>query len=244
MLRVAVLSDVHGNLQALERAAEEISAWAPDEVWFLGDAVVFGPDPGPCVDLLRELNPTHSIEGNTDRYIREQEWEQVLASSDPADRKHAIAFALKYAYENLSEGQREFLLGFGGDIRREILGTSVYLCHGAPHNDERRLAEDEDEESVRAAVGTAGSDLLLCAHSHIPWTPTIGGCQVINQGSVGYPFDGDTRGCWATLEFESDRSPRFEIKRFNFDRDETIRRLAEFGPMADILVRRLREGRA
>ena len=79
-------------------------------------------------------------------------------------------------------------------------------------------------------------------HTHIPWQRPFGSTQLVNDGSVGYPFDGDVRGAWCALEVSGGQLVRAEVKRFDFDREETIRRLQAWGPLADVLVRRLRTG--
>lgn len=239
-MRIAVLSDIHGNLMACDAALRAVREWSPDRTWFLGDAVVFGPDPGPCVERLRELDPEICIEGNTDRYLTEQAWSEALA--DESHASHAVAMALDLAYQALSADDREYIRGFRRDVVKNVEGVSFHLCHGAPGDDEIRLAADEDPSEVERRVAACGADAILCGHTHMPWIARIGERHLLNDGSVGYPFDGDTWGSWLALEVGSGEITSAEIRRFDFDRDETIRRLEDFGPLADVLIRRLRTG--
>ncbi len=239
-MRIAVLSDIHGNLMALEAAARAIESWCPDRTWFLGDAVIFGPDPAPCLDMLRDLNPEICIEGNTDRYLTEAAWSDALA--DESHPSHAISTALSLAHEALDADQREFVAGFRRDVETSAEGVAFHLCHGAPGDDEVRLAPDEDPAEVDRRVRAADANAILCGHTHMPWIARIGDRQLLNDGSIGYPFDGDLWGSWLALEVEAGAITGAEIRRFDFDREETIRRLESFGPLADVLMRRLRTG--
>ena len=245
MARIAVLSDIHGNLLALRRAVEEICAWSPDQVWFLGDAVVFGPDPAECLDLLwEELRPNVCIQGNTDRFLGESGWRQVL--EDPGDESgpRAVARALQFAHEALDAQRHEDLAAFEQDVPVEVEGVVFHLCHGAPRDDEYRLAADEDPAELERRVTGCEAHVVLAGHTHIPWRQRFGTTEVINDGSVGYPFDGDVRGAWLALEVGEGQVLSATWNRFDYDREEMIRRLRALGEeAAEPLVRRIQTGR-
>ncbi len=239
MKRIAVLSDIHGNLMALREAAREIQEWAPDRIWFLGDAVVFGPDPGECLAVLRdELCPSVCIQGNTERYLTESSWRQG------GGHPEAVVRALKFAEQALDANDHQQLAAFQRDVSLTVEGVRFHLCHGAPGDDEFRLAEDENPAEVESRIADCNADVILAGHTHIPWRRRFGAIEVINDGSVGYPFDGDVRGAWTSLELDSGRVRDVQWHRFEFDREQTIRRLRSLGGEGvALLVRRLRSGR-
>ncbi len=239
-----MLSDIHGNLQALERAAAEIRAWRPERVWFLGDLVLFGPQPKECVALLRSaLAPEICIEGNTDRHLREAAWAAPSVPEGPR-------FALEFARDALAPEDHEYLRDFARGIDTEAGGVRFHLCHGAPGNDEARLSPEIRPADLVERVRPAAGRVVLCGHTHVPWrgrvtrTESESETEILNDGSVGFPFDGDPRGAWLAIEAEAGALARVETHRFDFDRERTIALVAEFaGPMGEILIRRLRTAR-
>lgn len=236
--RIAVFSDVHGNLMALEALCREIEAWSPDRVWFLGDAVLFGPDPGACMQLLREIAPDISIEGNTDRYVR--------ADNLPGPSTAPLLVSgLAFARAALDDRDRQQLACYERDVKVSVEGVDFHLCHGAPGDDEVCLAPDADRTDVARRVAEAESAVVLCGHTHIPWDSTVGATRLINSGSVGFPFDGDVRGAWVALEVAAARLTHAGIRRFDFDRQETIRRVQALDePGFARVVQRLSTARA
>lgn len=236
--RIAVFSDVHGNLMALEALRRELEAWRPDRVWFLGDAALFGPDPGPSLQLLREIAPDMSVEGNTDRYIRDD-------SLPTPTTNGLLARGLDFVRAAIADRDRDDLASYACDVRVSVEGVDFHLCHGAPGDDEVRLAPDVDQSDVARRVGATNAAVVLCAHTHTPWDATFGATRLINSGSVGFPFDGNPQGSWVSIEAAASALTRVEIRRFDYDREETIRRVEALGePAFARIVQRLKQASA
>ena len=236
--RIAVFSDVHGNLMALEALRREIRTWSPDRVWFLGDAVLFGPDPGPVMQLLREIAPEVSVEGNTDRYIRDDRLPEPSTNA-------LLAAGLAFARSAIDERDRDDLSGYQRDVTVTVERVDFHLCHGAPGDDDVRLAPDVDQSDVARRVTATGAAVVLCAHTHIPWDTTFGATRLLNSGSVGVPFDGDVRGSWVSIEASAAGLTHVGIRRFEYDRQETIRRVEALRePALERVVQRLKTARA
>lgn len=185
-MRIAVLSDIHGNLHALEAVLADVKAQAPDVTVNLGD-ILSGPlRPAETADLLMTLDlPT--VAGNHER--------QLLTL--PAERMNKSD---AFTWARLSERHRAWLRGLPAE---RVLDGDVLLCHGAPGGDDLcYLLEDLGPDHFRPArpaqvaerLAGVDQDLVLCGHTHLPRMvrlPT--GPLVVNPGSVGLPAYDDDR---------------------------------------------------
>jgi predicted phosphodiesterase len=194
-MRLAVISDIHANLIALEAVLDDIASKSPDAVINLGDCVSGPLWPKETMELL-EGRGIPSVRGNHDRFLRDRPVER-LASSD------------RFAHDSLSESWIGKLYGLPTTID---VNSDVYAVHGTPTDDEAYLLEDTDSgrmaPSPRAAVierlGAAmNRAVVLCGHSHRQSVTQIpGGPLILNPGTVGCPVSPDNRLA-LSLEFRS-----------------------------------------
>jgi len=182
--RLAVISDIHGNLLALEAVLADIKRRGADAIVNLGDSVTSPLWPRETYDLLTELSlPT--VRGNHDRALIESRFDDL----PPAGR---------FAHAALTARQREALAGLPARIEVE---PGILAVHGTPDDDSTCLLEEvyEDRlipavrEVVLARLGAHASvDVVLCGHSHNQQVRQVpGGCLVLNPGSVGCPVFAD-----------------------------------------------------
>jgi putative phosphoesterase len=176
-MKIAALSDIHGNLLALDAVLADIERRGADLIVNLGD-ILSGPLlPRETADRLMALQlPT--IRGNHER--------QVL-SMDPAD----MGASDRYAFDTITDAQRDWMAALPPVLRP---AQDVFLCHATPHNDVDCYLEDLIDGELRPAArqriqertGTCDASLILCGHSHIPGLARLDGGQIIaNPGSVG-----------------------------------------------------------
>lgn len=207
-MRVAVLSDIHSNRQALEAVLAAVAETDVEEVWCLGDMVGYGADPDACTALVRERCST-CLAGNHDL--------AVLGALDISSFSDGAAAAVEWTRENVSEETLDFLASLDPAGAREGVG----LFHASPRDPiwEYVLAVDQAE----AGFGAMAERVGLIGHSHIalffvrpPGTrpgyaqvaqPVDGteielseGDWLLNPGSVGQPRDNDPRAAWLELE--------------------------------------------
>lgn len=178
-MRIAVISDVHGNRWALEAVLDDVDRRAPDGLLDLGDSV-YGPlDPGGCAAMLMERR-IPSVCGNEDRVILESP-----AGSDSA--------TLVYTRSCLSSEQRRWLERLPAVAN---VSSELFCCHGSPERDDEYLLEDVSRrgvalrpaEELTRRLAVVHRPVVLCGHSHFP--RTIGlqdGRLIVNPGSVGLP---------------------------------------------------------
>jgi len=178
-MRIAVISDIHGNLGALSAVLADIGTRDCDSVVNLGD-ILSGPlQPAETADLLMPLAlPT--IRGNHERQLLEMS-PATMGASDA------------YAHAQLRQDQREWLAQLPVSL---VLNGSILLCHGTPANDLEYFLEHVDADGVRAATpneartkaGDAAYSVILCGHTHVPRAMRLAdGRLIVNPGSVGLP---------------------------------------------------------
>jgi putative phosphoesterase len=178
-LRLAVISDVHGNAPALDAVLEHVAGEHVDAVVLLGDHVSGPIDPKGAAERLMGLNAV-AIRGNHDRWVLDDTRRADPWSSDV------------FAREQLSAAQMEWLAGLPATAR---VGDDVFLCHGTPGDDEmpwldnfydgRTTTLPSEEDVARHAAGIE-SAVILCGHTHIARTLRLtDGRLIANPGSVG-----------------------------------------------------------
>jgi putative phosphoesterase len=222
MAHVVVISDIHGNLAALEAVWKDISHRMPDHILFLGDAAAFGPEPEGVLALLRdEIQPAVALRGNTDRYLLEGVWKKDKSPLDATTVK-----SLAWTAERLGDDGLAYLDSLSGEQTYSVADVGLFLCHGAPGDDEQGINGDTLDD-LKEKLGKVKGDLLLCGHTHLPYRARRTGREVINVGSVGYPFDGDQRACYLSFWVGDGRLQELNFCRVSYNRGRTIKQLAE-----------------
>ena len=217
-MRIAFLSDIHANFPALCSALECIQRYRADRVICAGDIVGLGPHPTEVVRLLVE-HKVEAILGNVDR--------KVLALSE-APKKLEKRLAKKphgssaWAARALGNAERSWLAGLRKELRIRVGGVDVWVVHGSPLSDTDYLFPSITAPALAPRLGEARPQVLVCGHSHIPFTKSVGGVRVVNCGSVGRPVDGDPRGAFALCDFPGEGRTRCRIVRFVYPVDSLI----------------------
>lgn len=188
-IKIAVISDIHGNMEALNAVLEDIKENECDKIFCLGDYAMAGPEPVETIDkilrLKEELDIT-MIQGNTDWMIANYTGEVYNAIKDAAP---VMAEALKNDYEIIPDKQREFLKNLPEKLSVDVDGVKILLVHGSPRKNNENILPDTPLEEVEKMVEGVDADVVLCGHTHIPCGfQTSKKITVVNAGSVGRPF--------------------------------------------------------
>jgi diadenosine tetraphosphatase ApaH/serine/threonine PP2A family protein phosphatase len=204
-MRVAVISDVHGNFHALEAVLETIDGERIDAVWCLGDTVGYGPMPNECCEAV-DARADLCLVGNHDLVVLGE-----LAVTDFNDEAAAAAV---WTSEVLTGNARRFL----ESLKPSGEADGVDLFHASPRDPVWEYVLTE--EAARAALEATSAPLVLVGHSHVALAITLEGKGVrgglasggderelagrwlLNPGSVGQPRDGDPRAAWLLLDLE------------------------------------------
>jgi putative phosphoesterase len=211
-MRVALIGDVHANLPALEAVLEHARQRDVDAFWNVGDFVGYGPFPNQVVKRLRK-ECVLSIIGNYDLKVLEikrkkKKWRK---KRDPLKIQ-----AFLWAYKNLSKKSLRYLRSLPQELSFEWYGRQILLTHGSPASEEEALDPNTPEERFRELAQMAKVDVIICGHSHQPFTRQVDGVLFINTGSVGRPDDGDPRATYAIMQMLPDR---IKVKHYRVQYD-------------------------
>jgi predicted phosphodiesterase len=242
-MRIALLSDVHGNLPALRSVLEDVDTKNVDQIWCLGDLVGYGAEPDGCVALARERCDL-VLAGNHDLV--------VTGAISIADFSDNAATAARWTREHIGSESLEFLSG----LAPTAYGREIGLFHASPRDPvwEYVLSEwqaDECMTLMEPRVGAIGhSHVALWFHrngdaevggSHAPAGTELDvstGEWLLNPGGAGQPRDGDSRAAWLLLDTERWTA---EWRRVEYPIDEAARAIEEAG-LPPVLAQRLYAG--
>ena len=218
MTRIAALSDVHGNVAALEAVVADIAREKPDRVVVAGDLVLNGPEPGAVVDMLRGLAADGAavIAGNTD--IAVADFDYAAAFPWMTDGvPEAIVAAAEWAHEALGEERVDWLRGLPSERRvRADDDTLVLVCHASPGSQTAGFDQNLDPSVTIERVARTDARVIVCGHTHLPEVRDLGWKVIVNDGSAGYVFDGDPTATWALIDIDAGECSA-EIRRTTFD---------------------------
>ena len=245
-MKIAALGDIHGNYQALIAVLDHIERWKPDLVLVLGDIINRGPRSRDCLQLVREkgLDPTwHSIRGNHEGYVLEFE--------DPSLPRSGIEFDLReviyYTYESLSLEEIQAVADLPFHLSLEVEDDQLIRAWHASTAGERIGIYPDTPENEFPKLVDPQADLFLVGHTHQPFIRKWAQTTIVNVGSVGLPFDGDTRASYAKLEHHG-QGWQSEIIRVDYDRKSaeddfySSGFIPAGGAMADLILAEVRLG--
>jgi putative phosphoesterase len=224
-VRMVFISDIHANFPALCRSLEWAKRHRADRIVCAGDVVGHGPHPTEVIRLLIEQQVS-AIVGNVDRKVLE-----LLESPKKLQKRLKKKSQAPAAWAALSLGdeERAWLAGRPSELRFAAEGVDVQVVHGSPLSDTDYVFPSITAAALLAKLGESRPGLLVCGHSHIPFTRRIAGVRVVNCGSVGRPVDGDPSGALAVCDFPGDGQAVCRIVRFGFPIEPLVADLVSRG---------------
>lgn len=204
-MKLAIVSDVHGNLAALEAAVDDLAAVKPDLIVQGGDLATNGPHPSECVDRIRELG-WPGIAGNTDLAL----W--TLPETLPANVVSTFGVLVTATMSMLGAERVAWLKTLPPEWRD---GDHIALVHAVPGDTWKVVLPSASDEELRQTFGPLTARLAVYCHIHRPYVRSVGDFTVANSGSVGLPFDGDTRSSYLLIEDDEPaiRRVAYDIER-------------------------------
>jgi putative phosphoesterase len=233
---VAVITDIHANLPALEASLARIEKLGAERVYCGGDLVGYGPHPNEVCALVEQRGiPT--IYGNYDYAIARDEEDCGCAYVTPHDRDLGQR-SVDWTLANTNARSKEFMRALPFDLHFPLGGTQVHLVHGSPRKVNEYLFEDKPARLYERLAAAETDPVLVFGHTHKPWVRAYGGVLFVNCGSVGKPKDGDPRGAFALLS-AADEGAYVSIERVAYDAEAVARDVRSAGlpdELADKLV--------
>lgn len=227
MTRLAVITDIHGNLPALEASLSAIDAIGVDRVYCGGDLVGYGPHPNEVCALIEERQiPT--IYGNYDYAIGRDLDDCGCAYVTEHDRelgKRSVAWTLAHTDQHAKNFMRE--LPF--DLRFELGEVPIHLVHGSPRKVNEYLFEDKPASLYERLAAAEEAQVMVFGHTHKPWIHAYGEVLFVNCGSVGKPKDGDPRAAFAILELDAQGQVQVSVERVPYDAEAVAREVEAAG---------------
>ena len=199
---VAVITDIHANLPALEAALAEVERLDVDAVYCGGDLVGYGPHPNEVCALVQE-RAIPTIYGNYDYAIGRDLEDCGCAYIDKHDRAIGQR-SVDWTLAHTNQRSKDFMRELPFDLRFELAGRRVRLVHGSPRKVNEYLFEDKPARTFERIAALAECDVLVFGHTHKPWIHDYGGVRFVNCGSVGKSKDADPRAAFAVLEARDD----------------------------------------
>jgi putative phosphoesterase len=226
MQRVAVITDIHANLPALEAVLGNVQSSGVDAVYCGGDLVGYGPHPSEVCRLIEERGiPT--IYGNYD-YAIARDLEDCGCAYRDAHERELGQLSVAWTLEHTDGRSKDFMRGLPFDLRFEMGGRRVRLVHGSPRKVNEYLFADKPARTFERIAAGADCDVLVFGHTHQPWVAEYGGVRFVNCGSVGKPKDGDPRASFARLE-DAEGELLVTIERVEYDAESVARQVTESG---------------
>ena len=218
MTRFVVMSDVHGNVVALEAIRQALRAEKPDFVAIAGDLVLSGPDPAATVDLLQQMESEGAaiVGGNTDIAVADFDYAAAFPSMIDGVPE-AIQAAAEWAHDALGDDRVAWLRRLPSERRlRADDGTMLLVCHASPGSQTAGFDQALEASIVTERVSRTDARVIGCGHTHLPEIRDLGWKLIVNDGSAGYVFDGEPTASWARIDV-AEGEIKAEIKRTEFD---------------------------
>ena len=228
--RFAIFSDIHGNLPAMQALRDHIEQAGSDAVYCLGDLGGYAAQPNEVQALILEMGcPT--ILGNYDEGVGFNLADCGCHYIKPFDIEMSnISFL--WTREHTSDTNKAWLRDLPREIRLEVEGRKVLLCHGSPRSNTEYLFENRSDGYLRqftsGGKSDAYADLIAFGHTHVPYHRKVDGVDFVNTGSVGRPKDGDPRAGYCVVTLAGD-GIRVEQVRLPYEVKLACNRLVDAG---------------
>jgi putative phosphoesterase len=223
--RIAVVSDVHGNLLALEAVRKALKKEKPDVVLIAGDLVMNGPEPGATIDAIREMEKDGAIviQGNTDVAVADADYGAAFPWLLEYGIPDSMRLAAEWAHDALEDEHLAWLRRLPAERRVRIGDDLVLVTHASPGSQTQGFDQNLDPSTITERMSRTDARVICCGHTHVPEIREFGWKVIVNAGSAGYVFDGDPTASWALVTIDA-ASPdgdgstvTAEIRRAEFD---------------------------
>ena len=235
-MRVAIVSDLHGNRRAFEAVLDDLEQVAPDLILHGGDLAAGGAHPADIIDQVRALG-WPGVRGNTDEMLWSPESLAEYAAANPKIERllAMVQETIPPTLASIGEERLRWLEGLPAMYSQE--GFS--LVHASPDDLWRAPMANASDEELQSTYASLGAPIVVYGHIHFPYVRRLHRMTVANTGSVSQSYDGDRRASYLLMDGES-----MAIRRVDYDVESEARELSRSGlPHADWLARILLAGK-
>ncbi len=224
-MQIGLFGGVYSNHVALRAVLDDASRRGLGRLYCLGDVGGSGPRPDRSIEILRE-HGIETVQGNYDDSVGNAREDCGCGYTDPRD-DHYASIAYAYTLTNTGEGGRAWLRGLADEIRFDLDGRRVLLCHGSPRRVNEFLWESRSPDGfLDRLAAQARADVVAVTHTGIPWVRRLeSGALFVNVGAIGRPpNDGNPAAAYAILTQSG-----AEIVRVAYDQERIAREIEEVG---------------
>jgi predicted phosphodiesterase len=231
-MRIAIVSDIHGNRTAFEAVLTDLRQTSPDWILHGGDLADAGSSPVEIVDSIRDLG-WQGVIGNGEEMLSSPETFEEFANQSP--KLQPLWVAIREMAAATREALGEERLAWMRHLPRIQIHAPMALVHASPDNPWRAPALEASDEELERVYSPLGQPIAIYAHIHRSYIRSISGMIVANTGSVSLSYDGDRRAAYLLLD---DSKP--QIRRVEYDVDREMKALSACGlPHADWVAKTL-----
>lgn len=217
-MRIAVISDIHGNFEALKTVFWDIQERDADTIICLGDLTGYGPYPNEVIDFIREKR-IMNILGNYDAAVIEEKFNFIRDTE-------VNKFCMPWAAKEISKENKEYLKSLPRQVIMNFENKQIWFVHGSNRDINEYLKENSKE--AEGSMEEFKGDVLVCAHTHIPYKKQYGSKLLINDGSIGKPKIGRPNGTYIIIDLKNDNL-NVEFIEFEYDYEKTVEAMEEKG---------------
>lgn len=206
-MKIAIISDIHGNIDALNNVLNDIKKEDCNKIFCLGDIAMAGPQPKETIakiKLLTEKDNFHIIQGNTDKMLSEFSFDiynEIIKTST------VMASAYLADSQLLSEEEKNFLKNLPKQEEINLFGIKILLVHGSPRKNNENIYPNLSIKEVEEIIKDTNANLIFCGHTHMPCGYQTNSEQtIVNVGSVGRPFSETPKACYVILDINETNS--------------------------------------
>ena len=206
-MKIAIISDIHGNIDALESVLRDIESENCQKIFCLGDIAMAGPEPSKTIQKIHALMQSkdfYIIQGNTDNMLSVFSFETY---KEILNTNTVMGSAYLADSQILTQEEKEFLKNLPEQKEIEISGIKILLVHGSPRKNNENIYPNLKIEDIEEMIAGTNANIIFCGHTHMPCGYQTNTEQtVVNVGSIGRPFSEKPDACYAIMDINEENS--------------------------------------
>jgi len=216
-MRIAIISDVHGNLTALQAVMADLRQQTPDIIFHGGDLATAGCNPAEVIDLIADAGWS-GVLGNTDEMLWDDSGIRAIQASAP--QLKTLLLTLEQFANTTRQMIGEQRLNYLQQLPPELRHENIVLLHASPGNVWRAPMDTAEDQAFVDTYSSLNAEMVVYCHIHRPFIRRVGTMTICNCVSVGSPYDGDPRASYLMID---DGEPA--IRRVEYDVEKEVGRL-------------------